>query len=195
MCIFLICRISAEKLAKLDNELQTIRMALVLRFPQLNLSQLPPIKERIVAAYGKDVADTSSLLQVMRTNKGYVGCATPLKSDSNGRFYPSADCRLFWEDIPYGLCIIKNLAELMGDMPVPTVCEMIRWHQQFMGKEYLTSEGNLNPITMMETGAPGRYGLHDIEKIVKTCLPQHMIEYNRPVFSGWGHNVAAMSKL
>ena len=75
--------------------------------------QLPPIKERIIHAYGEDVADTSSLLKVMRTNKGYVGCATPLKTDEKGNFYPNADCRLFWEDIPYGLCIIKNLGELL----------------------------------------------------------------------------------
>ena len=126
--------------------MQTIRMALVMRFPQLNLSQLPPIKERICEAYGKDVADSSSLLAVMRTNKGYAGCATPLKVAANGNYTPNLDSRLFWEDIPYGLVIIKNLAELMGDMPVPTVCHMIRWHQQYMGKEYLTADGVSEPL-------------------------------------------------
>lgn len=29
---------------------------------------------------------------------------------SPGRFTPNVDTRLFWEDIPYGLCILKNLA-------------------------------------------------------------------------------------
>ena len=29
---------------------------------------------------------------------------------SSGRFGPNVDSRLFWEDIPFGLCILKNLA-------------------------------------------------------------------------------------
>lgn len=29
---------------------------------------------------------------------------------SPGRFGPNVDTRLFWEDIPFGLCILKNLA-------------------------------------------------------------------------------------
>lgn len=63
--------LSAELLAKLDNELQTVRVALLQRFPQLDLSPVLPVKERIIKIYGKDVADTSSLLSVVRTNKGY----------------------------------------------------------------------------------------------------------------------------
>jgi hypothetical protein len=42
--------------------------------------------------------------------------------------------RLFWEDIPYGLCILKNLVEMLGNFPTPAIDSMIRWHQQFMGK-------------------------------------------------------------
>jgi hypothetical protein len=42
--------------------------------------------------------------------------------------------RLFWEDIPYGLCILKNLVEMLGNFPTPAIDFMIRWHQQFMGK-------------------------------------------------------------
>jgi hypothetical protein len=41
---------------------------------------------------------------------------------------------LFWEDIPYGLCILKNLVELLGNFPTPAIDSMIRWHQQFMDK-------------------------------------------------------------
>lgn len=43
-------------------------------------------------------------------------------------------CRLFWEDIPYGLCILKNLVEMLGNFPTPGIDFMIRWHQQFMNK-------------------------------------------------------------
>lgn len=29
---------------------------------------------------------------------------------SPGRFAPNLDSRLYWEDIPYGLCVLKSLA-------------------------------------------------------------------------------------
>lgn len=35
---------------------------------------------------------------------------------SPGRFAPNVATRLFWEDIPFGLCILKNLA---GESSVP----------------------------------------------------------------------------
>jgi hypothetical protein len=33
---------------------------------------------------------------------------------SSGQYTPNVDTRLFWEDIPFGLCILKNLAEMLG---------------------------------------------------------------------------------
>lgn len=58
--------------------------------------------------------------------------------------------RLFWEDIPYGLCVLKSVAKML-DVPTPTMDKMIRWHQQFMGKTYLTSDGILNPDLVKKT--------------------------------------------
>jgi len=173
--------LSAEYLAKLDNELQTIKIALCLHYPQLDLSAVPPIKERIINGYGDDVADTSSLLQVMRTNKGYVGCGTPLTKTPDGRYTPNAGCRLYWEDIPYGLCILKGLAEMLGDIPTPTINEMIYWHQEHMGKEFLCADGKLNPLLLGETGSPARYGLHTLDDVVQTSIPKNLRKYKRPM--------------
>ena len=75
----------------------------------------------------------SSLLSVFNTNLGYAGCATPLMEMSPGRYQPAIKSRLFWEDIPYGLCILKNMAELLGNFPTPRLDFMIRWHQQVIG--------------------------------------------------------------
>jgi len=154
------------------------------RFPQLDLTAITPIKERICTTYGSDVTDTSSLLSVMRTNVGYKGCGTPLKAESDGTFSPATGSRLFWEDVPYGLCILKHIAELCGDLPTPTINEMIFWHQSLMGKEFLLPSGKLNPLLMMETGCPGRYGLHRIEEVVAASIPTQMINYGVNVLPG-----------
>lgn len=84
---------SAELLCVLDNELQQIKAALLQRFPQLDLSFIMPIGERIVLQYGEDVADRSSLRRIFSTNRGYAPCLTPLKEVAPGQFTPLVDSR------------------------------------------------------------------------------------------------------
>uniref|UniRef100_M4BL49 Opine dehydrogenase domain-containing protein n=1 Tax=Hyaloperonospora arabidopsidis (strain Emoy2) TaxID=559515 RepID=M4BL49_HYAAE len=171
---------AAEQLAALDNELQQVKHALLQRFPALDLSDVLPIGDRVVKHYGKDVADRSSLLQIFRTNLGYAGCATPLTEVSKGVFHPAVNSRLFWEDIPYGLCILKNMAELLGNFPTPRIDFMIRWHQRHMGVEFLTPDGQLNARELWRTGAPNKYGIHSLEDLVSTSLPKEMQHYRHP---------------
>lgn len=171
---------SAEQLTMLDNELQQIKYALLQRFPALDLSDVLPMGDRVVKHYGKDVLDRSSLLQIFRTNLGYAGCATPLMEVSEGRFQPAIKSRLFWEDIPYGLCILKNMAEMLGNIPTPRIDFMIRWHQQFMGVEFLNSDGQLNARELWRTGAPNKYGIHSLEELVSTSLPKELHNYRHP---------------
>jgi hypothetical protein len=160
---------SAEELAVLDNELQQIKLALLQRYPQLDLSYVIPLGPRVVQQYGKDVSDPSSLKQIFVSNLGYRGCATPLTKVAGG-FTPALGSRLFWEDIPYGLCILKNLAELLGNFPTPKIDFHIMWHQQFMGKKYLVNN-QLNPDAISETGTPAKYGIRTLDELVSTSLP------------------------
>ncbi|OWZ02762.1 hypothetical protein PHMEG_00025617 [Phytophthora megakarya] len=171
---------SAEQLSMLDNELQQVKYALLQRFPALDLSDVLPMGDRVVKHYGKDVADRSSLLQIFRTNLGYGGCATPLNEVAKGQFHPALNSRLFWEDIPYGLCILKNMAEMLGNFPTPRIDFMIRWHQQYMGVEFLNPDGQLNARELWRTGAPNKYGIHSLEDLVSTSLPKEMRNYRHP---------------
>jgi len=52
-------------------------------------------------------------------------------------------CRFFTEDIPYGLCILKDMGRLLG-VPTPNVDKMIAFHQKFMDKEFI-KDGKLIP--------------------------------------------------
>lgn len=171
---------SAEQMAMLDNELQQIKWALLQRFPALDLSDVLPLKERVIKHYGKDVADTSSLQAVFATNLGYAGCSTPLVEVAPGKYQPAVNSRLFWEDVPYGLCILKNMAELLGNFPTPRIDFMIRWHQQFMGVTFLCDDNQLNPQEIWRTGAPNKYGIHDIEDLVQTSMTTELHGYRHP---------------
>ncbi|KAF0682814.1 Aste57867_25113 [Aphanomyces stellatus] len=171
---------SAEQLSMLDNELQQVKLALLQRFPALDLSDVLPMDARVVKQYGADVADRSSLKAIFATNLGYAGCNTPLKEISPGQFHPAVESRLFWEDIPYGLCILKNMAEMLGNFPTPRIDFMIRWHQQFMQVQFLNDDNQLNPRELWRTGAPNKYGIHDIAELVETSLPREMHGYRHP---------------
>ncbi|CAK4075033.1 unnamed protein product [Aphanomyces euteiches] len=171
---------SAEQLSMLDNELQQVKYALLQRFPALDLSDVLPMDARVVKQYGDDVADRSSLKAIFATNLGYAGCNTPLKEVSPGAFHPAVDSRLFWEDIPFGLCILKNMAEMLGNFPTPRIDFMIRWHQQYMQVQFLNDDNQLNPRELWRTGAPNKYGIHDIFELVETSLPREMRGYKHP---------------
>ena len=40
---------------------------------------------------------------------------------------PNLKCRFFTEDVPYGLCILKDLGRIFG-VETPMIDEMLEWH-------------------------------------------------------------------
>jgi hypothetical protein len=156
---------SADMLQKLTDELLVIRDELKKKYPKLDLSQVKDMGPRIVEHYGKDVTDTSSLQKIFSTNKGYAGCKTPVVPVEGG-VIPNINSRLFTEDIPFGLCILRNLGDMLK-IKMPICNFLIKWHQQFMGKKYLLDDDTLNMELIPETGAPIRYGYNDLDKLVE----------------------------
>jgi hypothetical protein len=53
----------------------------------------------------------------------------------------------------------------MLNIATPGIDKMIEWHQRFMNKQFLLN-GKLNKELIPETGAPSKYGLDTIEKIL-----------------------------
>lgn len=163
---------SAYWLQKLDDELQAIKKGLVARFPTLDLSCVLPIGERVVDQYGEDVKDRSSLKTIFRSNMSFAGVVTPtaLAADGSG-YIPNMDSRLFWEDIPFGICVLKSIARMLGQQ-TPSIDVMIYWHQKFMGKQFLLSDGTFNKDLIHETGIPEAYRIFNLDDLVAPSLPQ-----------------------
>jgi len=44
-----------------------------------------------------------------------------------GGVIPNINARIFWEDVPFGLCILKFVGELF-ETKTPNVDKMIIWH-------------------------------------------------------------------
>jgi len=157
---------SADQMQKLDDEIQAIKSAILKKYPHVDLSSIIPLKERVIKQYGESIKDKSTLKQVFRTNVGYSVLKFPTKQVEGG-VIPNIDGRLFWEDIPYGLCILKDIASMFG-VRTPQTDLMIEWHQKFMNKKYLVN-GKLNKALIGETGCPSRYGIKNAEMLCKVA--------------------------
>ena len=146
---------SAEALTGLDDELQRIKKDLLVLTPELDLEPIKPLQERIIAQYGDQVADKRTLKSTMATNQAYSMAKTPVKPVAGG-VVPNAEHRVVQDDIPHGLCVLKDIAQQLAHR-TPWIDRMIIWHQELMGKEYLV-EGHLSGRHMSETSCLSALG-------------------------------------
>ena len=89
-----------------------------------------PIKDRILSMYDGQVSDPTSLKTVFNTNKGYSRVAfpmVPVDKENPDLVTLNLNARFFWEDVPYGLLILKNIGELCG-IKTPNVDKQILFH-------------------------------------------------------------------
>lgn len=157
--------LSAYNMELLSEEIQQIKREINRRYPQVNLDDVQPIKERIIAQYGDQVKDKTNLFTVFTTNTGYRVMTIPMTKKQDGKFVLSTAARTFVEDIPFGLVVIKDIGELLG-LQLPFTTQCIEWHQKLMNKQYVV-DGKLNRSLIHETGAPSKYGYDSIDKLIQ----------------------------
>ena len=82
----------------------------------------------------------------------------------NGKYYPDFGSRMFIEDFPFGIAIIKYFA-LLTDTKTPTIDSILEFYKDKTGIEYFKEDGTLGS-DYDKSGIPGLYGLDTLPKIV-----------------------------
>jgi len=140
-----------------------------------------PIKDRIVSMYDGQVADTSSLKRIFNTNKGYSRVPFPmLPVDEKGeKVTLNLNARFFWEDVPFGLVILKDIAELVG-VKTPHIDKQIIFHQKFMPVKYICDKTGqfLDTQAVKESGAPRAYCIKTADDLVAMSLTGDKKSFN-----------------
>ena len=154
---------SAECIQKVSDELQNICRCIEEKSSVRLLRDILPIIEVTKRIYLDEIEDMSSIKQVFRTNSGYKGFRTPMKKIESG-WIPDFENRYFTEDIPFGLCIYKGIAEILGE-ETPMIDTVLNWAQKHMDKEYLVN-GKLQGKDVPETNAPQRFGINSFENLI-----------------------------
>lgn len=150
---------SATCLEGLNEEALQVRDAIMQKHPEVDLSAVKSRLE-IFQSYGDNVGDSTSLLTCYRTNLAYKGITPPVEpTDVPGKIKCPSGHRYFQDDIPYGLCVFRYLADLV-DIKTPRIDSLIEWGQTIMQKEYLV-DGGLNGKDVAEIPLWG-YTLEDL---------------------------------
>jgi hypothetical protein len=163
---------SADAIQSLDDEIQAIKKAIMKRYPQIDMSPLQPIKQRISDNYKDSIKDFSSLKSVFNTNDGYSKNVFPTLPHPDGKSVVlNIKSRFFYEDIPYGLVILKDIGDMLG-VSMKFTEKIIKWHQKFMTEKYMNEDGTLIKENLHLTGAPSKYGIKSAYQLCKSSLPE-----------------------
>lgn len=155
---------AASLIAGISRECVATAEVLMLARPDADLSQVVDALEWELAAYGSLIADPTDLMTALRTNSGHHAARHPMKEVAPGRLVPDFGHRFLAEDIPYGLVVVRGIAEIAG-VDTPTIDLVLSWGQDKLGKVYLTPAG-LTGRDVATSRAPQRYGLTTVAELV-----------------------------
>ena len=141
-----------------------ILMSCILVFLDINSLQVVHIHLWLVRRYSRDISNTSTLCKAIQTNAAFQGIKHPVKTTEDGKFVPDFTHRYMTEDVPYGLVVIRGIAEIVG-VKTPNIDKVLTWCQEKMGKEYLVNL-KLQGKDVDSTRAPQRYGFTSLESIL-----------------------------
>ncbi|MEO7196407.1 MAG: NAD/NADP octopine/nopaline dehydrogenase family protein [Pseudonocardiaceae bacterium] len=151
-------------LVEINREVLATAERIMAENPEVDLSQVIPGYDWEIASYGPVITDQTSLLTAIRTNSGYRGIEHPMFSVAQGKFAPDFGHRFLTEDVPFGLVVIRGIAEIAG-VPTPGIDAVVSWSQERLGREYLTSSG-LDGRDVATTRCPQRYGFTTLRQVL-----------------------------
>ena len=158
---------SADCLSALDEDYTKVRNRLKKMFPgkdwhyMLNYLDL----DRYTNQYEpEDIVDSFVSSPKLRS----IG--TPVVADDNGSVNIDINSRFFMDDIYYGICITKWIAE-QWDIEVPMIDDILRWVQEIRDERIISDDNRLvldsiDLCSPMKSGIPFYYGITRIEDII-----------------------------
>ena len=159
--------LSADILRDVDKEYTKIRSAIKSRFPDKDFSYMRDYMELERFGYNSEITDIKASFSDFGT---LDAIPTPVVQNEKGTWEIDENHRFFLDDIYYGNCIAKWMAEQL-DIETPTVDEILRWAQE-VRHEQIIDENNhliLNSPDLskpLKTGIPTVYGFKTIEDCI-----------------------------
>ena len=159
--------LSADLLRLLDLEYTSIRNRFKLEYPEKDFSYMRDYMELERFGYNSEITDIKASFSEFQT---LDSIATPVVQNENGKWQIDQNHRFFLDDVFYGICISKWMAEQF-DIQTPIIDEILLWAQEMRGEQIIDSNCRLqldSPIFQQpfKTGIPTIYHFNRIEDCV-----------------------------
>lgn len=145
---------TSELLLDYDAELQEICS----RMKPLDLREIVSLR----TYYESPTAE--AMTKKLKSIKAFEVVQVPL-IEKDGRYYPDFNSRMFLEDYPYGIAIIKYFAILTG-VKTPAIDKILKLYDDLQGVCYFNEDGSPGK-DFKNSGIPANYGLSDLESIIE----------------------------
>jgi hypothetical protein len=155
--------VAAGILHNLSDESQAIGEAVGLKLPRLHLSPIRSLAEEMRTSAQALIEDASTLQTIIGTNRGLFGLRIP-SMQVQGGWIPDSKSRYLAEDVPFGLCVLRGIAEIAG-VTTPWIDEVLNWAQMQLGACYLR-DGTMSGPDVKRSGAPQAFGLSTLSQLM-----------------------------
>ncbi len=158
---------SVEYLQRLDHDYSVIRQAIRRRFPERSFPYMLDYLALERFSYDSSNEDILSTFVNSRTLREI---RTPVVQLPNGKWGFDLKHRFFTDDIYYGICIAKWLAQQL-EVETPMADEILRWVEGLKEEEILDSRNRLRTdsptlAAPFASGLPEYYGRRDWAELV-----------------------------
>jgi len=159
-------QLSADVLIKLDADYSKIRERIKKEYPDKRFTYM---LDYLTLDRTTNETEEYSVLESFLSSKTLGAIKTPTIKTETGKWKIDTDHRFFTDDIHYGLCIAKWVADRLA-LDVPTIDEIIIWAQN-LRQEVLIEDGELKLDSVdlsqkLKSGIPHFYGYQTIDDIV-----------------------------
>ncbi len=137
---------------RLDDDVQAI-----CRSVTIDMSAAQPIRKHF------GISTESELTARIRGLSSLRDRWLPLR-DVDGRYLPDTHTSYFTEDLPFGLAIIKGVADIAG-VPTPAIDTVLRWSEHATGACYFAGE-DFAGQGVADLPVPRNFGINDIGALI-----------------------------
>lgn len=139
----------------MDEELHRLFNAI----PELDMSSVKPLTKHY------ESPDAAALTKKILSIPSFHDLLSPMKTAEDGKAKVDLSSRMFVEDFPYGLAIIRAFGEIFG-IGMPTVDRVLGWYSEWVGAGYYVG-GRFAGPGLKKTGIPQNYGIRTPSQVVE----------------------------
>ena len=159
--------VSANLLADLDEDYTKIRNAIKVLFPDKDFSYMLDYLALERFSYQSSNTD---IKESFVTSQTLVSIGTPVIKNDEGLWEVDRNHRFFLDDIYYGNCIAKWMAEQLN-INTPTIDSILQWAQQIRNERFIDEQNKLlldspDLSLPLKSGIPSVYGFKRIEDCI-----------------------------